>query len=88
MFTLIFWVFLHLFKKKPRSIQEGYFCTCNNELVKFGEICESCGKKSLVPVNPMKIEHCEYCGARHCENCGAMLCEYCCIKSKNSSLNV
>ncbi|MBY9015806.1 MAG: hypothetical protein KGD68_08960 [Candidatus Lokiarchaeota archaeon] len=49
------------------------------------EICGSCGNESLVPINPMKIEHCEYCGVKqcefcgvkHCEDCGAMLCEYC-----------
>ena len=60
------------------------------------EICESCGNESLVPVNPMKIEHfeysgvkeCEYCGIKYCKNCGAKLREYCDIELKNSSLNV
>jgi len=69
-----------------------------------GEICEFCGNESLVPVNPMKIsqceycgikhcgnysvKQCEYCGIKHCNNCGVRLCEFCSPKSMNSSLNV
>ena len=49
-FTLIFWAFFRLFKKKSRNTQDGYFCACNNELVILDEICESCGNDLITVV--------------------------------------
>ena len=50
-FTLIFWVFLILSKKKSEKIQkisDSSFRSCNKERGKVREICEYCGAESMV----------------------------------------